>query len=195
MNPTTPAFSVHQTSLHAVLVIHTRDIDPHSIATHVASVPGPVEISYQHHTLGLTLSQTKLTVQPILSQLCLPAMQPLAVVRDCSYSVTADNMVFKFSKASSAEWQALEVVVKSEHAGSSTDMVMNADWDNVLSQQGGQCLEALLIKFPTVTNASELHTAMQTSPCWDPVGFVGKIQAKKVQGANAIQMTVELTRE
>ncbi|KAF9177095.1 hypothetical protein BGZ49_005790, partial [Haplosporangium sp. Z 27] len=98
-------FHLHQTSRHAIIVMHFRGIDALSVVTSISQ--DHVEINFQH-TEDQSLSRvTTVIVKPQSEQLGGLGGQELGKVGGCSISVTRENMVVKLVKTQDLEWQAL----------------------------------------------------------------------------------------
>ncbi|KAG0089907.1 hypothetical protein BGZ93_006986 [Podila epicladia] len=155
-----PSIHIHQTSVHAILVIQITDIDPASVSTSLAPQFDAVELSFQ----AAKGASAKWTVRP----------QPAATIQQCSFSVSAENIVFTFTKAERTEWQALDI-----------------DGQGTPSHS--------IVKFVTMDNTSALQQTIRESDLWASRSTVGSnarvtnVQARKVPGANAIEMTANLS--
>ncbi|KAF9195144.1 hypothetical protein BGZ51_004571 [Haplosporangium sp. Z 767] len=200
-----PSISLHQTSRHAVLIIHTH-VDPHSVTTQISSTHDSVQISYRvqcptQDQTSITQSVMTVVVHPQLQSSVDPnaSLSP-ASVQECSYSVSPENLVIKFSKPQPIEWQALQIQFKGqtcnnvkEDNGDSNGAV-DMDVDQEQERELGQ-VEFILAKFVTLFNASQHQEAVRSSLIWElqqPQVHVGNIQAARIPGMNAIQITAEL---
>lgn len=134
--------------------------------------PGSVSASLAPSTESMELSfqaakgvLTKWTIRP----------QPAATIQQCSHSVSAENIVLTFTKAQpGTEWQALDINVHDSQTSHS------------------------VVKFVTAENTAALQQTIRENNMWAsgptrPNARVTNIQAKKVPGANAIEMTAELS--
>ncbi|KAF9311492.1 hypothetical protein BG003_007349 [Podila horticola] len=148
-----PSIHIHQTSVHAILVVQISDIDPASVSTSLVPSFDAVQLSFQ----VAKDASAKWTVRP----------QPAATIQQCSFSVSTENIVFTFTKAERTEWQALDIDVQ--------------------------------VKFVTKDNTSALRQTIRESDLWAGGPTAGSntrvtnIQAKKVPGTNAIEMTADLS--
>ncbi|KAG9066417.1 hypothetical protein KI688_001643 [Linnemannia hyalina] len=198
--------NLHQTSGHAVLIVHLSSIDPASVTSKIAPSHRAAEVSFNHTDSNSTTLSTTVLVQPVLSQ---EQQQSLVVdlIQECSYSVSPENIVIRFKKAShSSEWQALQIHIKTRSSTttnndqlapppaaastSATDMEVVVD-----EQAGGESESTVIAKFVTGANTTSFQEAIRSQPLWeDQAGsqVVGNVQAKRVPGMNAIQMTAEL---
>ncbi|KFH72655.1 hypothetical protein MVEG_02944 [Podila verticillata NRRL 6337] len=156
-----PSIQIHQTSVHAILIIQITNVNPGSVSASLAPSTDSIELSFQ----AAKDASTKWTIRP----------QPAATIQQCSHNVSPENIVFTFTKAQpGTEWQALDIDVH----------------DSQTSH--------LVVKFVTADNTSALQQTIRENDMWasGPTGLnarVTNIQAKKVPGANAINMTAELT--
>ncbi|KAG0047755.1 hypothetical protein BGZ89_004812 [Linnemannia elongata] len=198
--------NLHQTSGHAVLIIHLSSIDPTSVSSLIAPSHHAAKISFNHADSSSATLSTIVLVQPVLSQ---EQQQPLVVdlIQECSYSVSSENIVIRFKKASHpSEWQALQIHIKTLSSTSTNNdqSVISAaaasttatDMEGVVEKQAGSERELIVIaKFVTGANTASFQEAIRSQPLWeDQAGsqVVGNVQAKRVPGMNAIQMTAEL---
>lgn len=201
--PTMHPISLHQTSGHAVLIIYLSSIDPASVSSQIAPSHHATEISFNHTDSNSTTLSTTVLVQPVLSQ---EQQQPLVVdlIQECSYSVSPENIVIRFKKTSHpSEWQALKIHIKT-HSSTSTNNGQSAeassttttDMEGVVEEQvGGERESSVIAKFVTGANTTSFQEAIRNQPLWeDQAGsqVAGNVQAKRVPGMNAIQMTAEL---
>ncbi|KAG0253776.1 hypothetical protein BG011_006156 [Mortierella polycephala] len=199
------SISLHQTSRHAVLVIHTH-VDTHSVMTQISSTHDSVHISYRVQCP--TQDQSSIA-QPVMTVMVQPQLQSSvgsnaslspASVQECSYSVSPENLVIKFTKPQLVEWQALQIQFKSQtcnntkenngDSNSAVDMEVDQGQERELGQE-----ESILAKFVTPFNASQHQGAIRSSLIWEtqqPQVHVGNIQAARIPGMNAIQITAEL---
>lgn len=155
-----PSIHIHQTSVHAILVVQISDIDPASVSTSLVPSFDAVQLSFQ----VAKDASAKWTVRP----------QPAATIQQCSFSVSTENIVFTFTKAERTEWQALDIDVQGTPSHS-------------------------IVKFVTKDNTSALRQTIRESDLWAGGPTAGSntrvtnIQAKKVPGTNAIEMTADLS--
>ncbi|KAK3830194.1 MAG: hypothetical protein JOS17DRAFT_747237 [Linnemannia elongata] len=199
--------NLHQTSGHAVLIVHLSSIDPVSVSSQIAPSHQAAEISFNHTDSNLTKLSTKVLVQPVLFQ---EQQQPVVadLIQECSYSVSPENIVIRFKKASHpTEWQALKIHIKT-HSSTSTNNGQSAspsvatasttaiDMESVVEEQtGGDRESSVIAKFVTGANTTSFQEAIRSQPLWEDqagIQVVGNVQAKRVPGMNAIQMTAEL---
>jgi hypothetical protein len=139
--------------------------------------------------------------------------QPLTddLIQACSFSVSPENIVIQFKKACPYEWQALQLHFRTLSQGSTDasslpslsplEKASIGQEANVSSRRESIDESSVLVKFVTVSNMTSFQEAIQSQPLWDRTDassqdtarqVVGKVQAKRVPGMNAIQMTAEL---
>ncbi|OAQ25280.1 hypothetical protein K457DRAFT_141244 [Linnemannia elongata AG-77] len=198
--------NLHQTSGHAVLIIHLSSIDPTSVSSLIVPSHHAAKISFNHADSSSATLSTTVLVQPVLSQ---EQQRPLVVdlIQECSYSVSSENIVIRFKKASyPSEWQALQIHIKtlSSTSTNSDQSVISAaaasttatDMEGVVEKQAGSERElSVIAKFVTGANTTSFQEAIRSQPLWEDQAdsqVVGNVQAKRVPGMNAIQMTAEL---
>ncbi|KAK3808990.1 MAG: hypothetical protein J3R72DRAFT_464269 [Linnemannia gamsii] len=224
------SINTHQTSGHAVLIIHLHSIDPTSVTQQISHSHDSAEIRFKHKNNTYTTSDstapttlattTTVLVQPVLhvqeqeQRQERQQEQPLTkdLIQECSFSVSSENIVIQLKKATPCEWQALQLHFKSLSSRSNAVSVPSSSpsaevaiEQEVGAQQGseGQTMKesSVLVKFVTVSNTISFQEAIQSQPLWDQAtsssrsGYhqvVGNVQAKRVPGMNAIQMTAEL---
>ncbi|GJJ78230.1 hypothetical protein EMPS_10589 [Entomortierella parvispora] len=179
---------IHQTSLHAVLVLDAAHIDPASVATIISPNGDNVDVKFNQHqdthleeSITATATTTRLTVRPLLTLPGSPSREesvPAEVLEACNFLVSPSNLVVRFTKSRPVEWQALQIEL----------------------QKGPLLGETLLAKFATASNADTLQKAIQQSHLWPGIGELEKkrqlavcnVQAKKEPGENSILLTAEL---
>ncbi|KAI7820796.1 hypothetical protein BC939DRAFT_456971 [Gamsiella multidivaricata] len=181
---------VHQTSRHAVVLIQVECIDPHSISTEISSDQASLQLSLQHKPRGSSRTCTvTISARPMLDP-----SGSIASIQDCSCSISAENIVLRLTKTRKTEWQALRIIFKCQDTGFSNPADIN-DSDKTI-EHGDQQEQTgpIIAKFVTSSNTTHLQSAIRTSKLWDAQsGRVGNIQAKKMGGVNAIQLTADLT--
>ncbi|KAF9576213.1 hypothetical protein EC968_009772 [Mortierella alpina] len=201
MSVSIPPIDIHQTSRHAVLVLHVPDLDPNSISTVVSTAKDALQISYIDRT---TRSLVNVTVSPQLLHQSSDVQGPSgALIQDCTYSPASENTVFKFAKVQAIEWQALQITLRAvavqitpaeakaeaETEGSTDLNGMDVDQNERSTRE-----ESVTLKFVTEANVGQLHNTIRASQLWEREHeqHVGNVQAKRVPGMNAIHMTAEL---
>ncbi|KAF9129979.1 hypothetical protein BGW39_003584 [Mortierella sp. 14UC] len=213
--------NVHQTTAHAVLIVHLRSIDPASVAQQLLHSHNSAEISFKHtsssnHTTDTdstasttpTTTTTTVLVQPILHIPEQPSTTGL--IQECVFSVSSENIVIRLKKAISCEWQALQLhfrTLSPGSSGASSSSLLPSEQVSIEQEAGVQPgresveVSSVLVKFVTVSNTTSFQEAIQRQPLWDQAGtcsqdiprqVIGNVQAKRVPGMNAIQMTAEL---
>ncbi|KAF9945126.1 hypothetical protein BGZ70_004032 [Mortierella alpina] len=195
-----PRIDIHQTSRHAVLVLHAEDIDPNSISTVLSATKDSCQITYLDQP---TRSKVEVRIRPQSLQ---PSADPQglsgALIQDCTCSPSHENIVIKFAKFQATEWQALKLTFKSVPTQMSAAEV-KAETETEIEAEGGidingmhidQNEASVTLKFVTEANVGQLHDAIRDSRLWESEHdqHVGNVQAKRVPGVNAIHMTAEL---
>jgi len=200
MSSLIPRIDIHQTSRHAVLVLHVEDIDPHSISTVLSATKDSCQITYLDQP---TRSKVEVRVRPQALQ---PSADPQgssgALIQDCTCSPSHENIVIRLAKVQTTEWQALELTFKSVltqvfSAEAEAETVTEAESEGGIDINGlsiDQKEAFVTLKFVTEANVGQLHDAIRDSRLWDSERdqHVGNVQAKRVPGVNAIHMTAEL---
>jgi len=187
---------IHQTSLHAVLVLDAAHIDPASVATLISPNRDSVVVTFDQQqdskpkdstaTTNTIKTTTQLTLCPLL---VIPGSKtpeeaaPVELLGDCSFSVLPANLVVRFTKSRPVEWQALRIELQQRPSGESPQTHSMVH----------------LAKFATASNAGKLQDAIQQSHLWPGIGesdarpqAVCNVQAKKEPGENSILLTAEL---
>lgn len=191
--------NLHQTSKHAVLIVHLRSIDPTSVTSQISLSRHFAEISFNHTDSNSTILATTVQVRPVLTQQEQQLPSQTDLIQECSYSVSSENIVIRFKKTSAlCEWQALRIDFKTHSATSNGELSLalssTTEMEGVVVEQtrGGE--SSVVAKFVTVANTTSFQEAIQGQPLWDQAGshVVGNVQAKRVPGMNAIQMTAQL---
>ncbi|KAI8601538.1 hypothetical protein EDD21DRAFT_374211 [Dissophora ornata] len=193
--------TIHQTSRHAVLVIHAKGVDPLSVVTQISPSQDSIQLDYQQGEEAqdeLLLRRVNLIAQPLLQQPLTSAEPTIATIKDCTCSVSSENIVLKFTKQGAEEWQSFQLQVKCRQESAANDPE-SASIDSAMEidgEQGQEIIETRVVKFVTTANTDLLQNTIRTTPLWESEGgqqqHVGNIQAKRVAGSNAIQMTAEL---
>ncbi|KAF9932826.1 hypothetical protein BGZ75_003939 [Mortierella antarctica] len=195
-----PRIDVHQTSRHAVLVLHVHGLDASSISTALSVNKDSFQINYLDPS---TRSKVNVTVRPQLLQQPVDIHEPSrALIQDCTCSSALENTVFKFAKLQAIEWQALQLTFKSVAAQlSSSETEAEAEVErskdiktDVDQKEHSTLEESVTLKFVTEANVGQLHDAIRASQLWEREHeqHVGNVQARRVPGMNAIHMTAEL---
>lgn len=188
---------IHQTSLHAVLVLDAAHINPASVATAISPNKDSVVITFDQQqdiqSQGATVTTntvmtttTRLTICPLLT---VPGSTPqgeaapVELLDTCNFSVSSANIVVRLTKSRPVDWQALQIELQQRPSGEDTGT------KNIVH----------MAKFATASNAGKLQEAIQQSNLWPGIGgsdarpqAVCNVQAKKEPGENSILLTAEL---
>ncbi|KAF9421503.1 hypothetical protein BGZ94_008809 [Podila epigama] len=193
---TIPTIHLHQTSLQAVLIIQQPDIDSTSVSASPTTDQSAVQLRYKSSVYphGESTWTIRSRVLPIAAATESEAEAPLTAttrptptttpsqtpksIRQCSFSVSNENIVVTLTKAQPGiEWQALDVSIDQGDATAPTTHT--------------------LVKFITAANTTHLSDTIRQSNLWEDDeatgGRVTNIHATKVPGVNAIRLTADLS--
>ncbi|KAF9915459.1 hypothetical protein BX616_006099 [Lobosporangium transversale] len=184
--------SLHQTSRHAILVIHTSNIDPLSVSATVEHKEKE-QISLKYCSQA-QVSHTW-TIQPVLhipgTTITTATATTTRLIQDCTHSVSAENLVIKIIKTQQPiEWQGLLLKREYKAYSSHNSSFHEKDQDSTDT--------TALFRFATSSNTECYQNKLRSTQLWDSLreqgqlGVVGNIQAKKVPGTNSIRMSADL---
>ncbi|KAF9935235.1 hypothetical protein FBU30_006320, partial [Linnemannia zychae] len=89
------SFNLHQTSGHAVLIIHLHSINPASVSLQTPTRhSAAISFQYSNNKAATTLA-TEILIEPVLSQ---AHSLDTPLIHESSYSVTPNNIVIRFRK-------------------------------------------------------------------------------------------------
>jgi hypothetical protein len=187
-----PKFSmlinVHQTSQHVIVVLQARGLKPASVKVHLSSARDSVQVEFlQEVENSSLLSMATWTLRPLPQQS--DDNEQGLTIQDCTCSVSTENMVLTIVKLESTEWQALYSSFKTCSVGRAGEEATRSEDTEATT----------VVRFTTPANAMHLLHTARAGRQWGSSSklqsHVGHIEARRVPGVNAIQVTAGLVPE